>query len=56
MPKGLIKSKAVWVRRRFFQKTNERICFVCHEKQKSKQNNIHFLEESTARQSAIGFI
>ena len=37
LPKGQIKPKAVWVRRRFYQKTNEWICFVCHEKQKSKQ-------------------
>ena len=36
--KGQIKPKAVWALRRFSQKTNERICFVCHEKQKSKQN------------------
>ena len=32
--KGQIKPKSVWAR----QKTNERICFVCLEKQKSKQN------------------
>ena len=32
------KTKAVWVRRRFSQKRNERICFVCCELQKSKQN------------------
>ena len=36
--KGQIKPKAVLVRRRFSQKTNEQICFVCREKQKSKQN------------------
>ena len=36
--KGQIKSKAVWARRKFSQKMNERICFVCCEKQKSKQN------------------
>ena len=36
--KGQIKPKAVWARRRFSQKMNKRICFVCREKQKSKQN------------------
>ena len=37
MHKGQIKPKAVWARCRFSQKTNKRICFVCSEKQKSKQ-------------------
>ena len=37
--KDKILQKAVWARHRFSQKTNKRICFVCHEKQKSKQNN-----------------
>ena len=36
--KGQIKLKAVWLRRRFFHKTNEQICFVRSEKQKGKQN------------------
>ena len=36
--KGQIKPKAVWVRLRFSQKLNERICFVCPGKQKRKQN------------------
>ena len=36
--KGQIKPKAVWARRKLSQKTNEQICFVCQEKQKSKQN------------------
>ena len=35
--KGEIKPKAGLARRRFSQKTNERIWFVCCEKQKSKQ-------------------
>ena len=56
--KGQIKPKSVWARHRFSQKTNERICFVCREKQKSKQNKFvsSFLGESTARQSGFGFI
>ena len=37
VPKGQIKSKAGLACRRFSQKTNERICFVCCEKQKSKK-------------------
>ena len=49
--KGQIKPKAVWVRRRFSQKTDERICFVCREKQTiaKKQTNslVCFLGEST---------
>ena len=36
--KGQIKPKAVWARHGFSQKTNERICFISREKQKSKQN------------------
>ena len=36
--KGQIKPKAGLACRRFSQKTNERIWFVCCEKQKSKQN------------------
>ena len=36
--KAQIKPKAVQVRRRFSQKMNEWICFVCREKQKYKQN------------------
>ena len=36
--KGQIKPKANWARHRFSQKTNVQICFVCREKQKSKQN------------------
>ena len=36
--KGQIKPKEVWARRRFSQKTNERIYFICREKQISKQN------------------
>ena len=54
--KGQIKPKAVWARHRFSQKLNKRICFVCLEKQKSKQNRnsfIRFLGESTALQSAF---
>ena len=48
-------------RRRFFQKTNEQIWFVCCEKQKSKLNKfiglfVPFLGEPTARKSAFGFI
>ena len=57
--KGQIKPKAVWARCRFSQKTNERICFVCREKQKSKQKKIHlfdFFGEFTTRQSGFGFI
>ena len=56
--KGQIKSKGGLVRRRFSQKTNEQICFVCREKQKSKQNKfgVGFLGESMARQSAFNFI
>ena len=37
--KGQIKPKAVWARHRFSQKINKRICFVCCDKQKSKQKN-----------------
>ena len=33
-----IKPKTVWACRRFSQKRNKQICFVCSEKQKSKQN------------------
>ena len=56
--KGQIKPKAVWTRRRFSQKSNKRICFVCREKQKRKQNKfVHsFLGESKARISAYSFI
>ena len=59
--KGQIKPKSVWACCRFSKKTNERICFVCHEKQKRKQNKFirsfgFFLGESTASQSAFGFI
>ena len=56
--KGQIKPKAGLARRRFSQKMNERICFVCCEKQKSKQNKFvpSFFGQSTARQSAFGFI
>ena len=36
--KGQMKPKVVWARHRFFQKTNKQICFVCCDKQKSKQN------------------
>ena len=56
--KGQIKLKAVSERRRFSQKTNERICFVCREKQKANTTNsfVRFLGESAARQSAFGFI
>ena len=52
------KTKAVWVRRRFSQKRNERICFVCCELQKSKQNKFvcSFFGESMAHQSAFGII
>ena len=42
--KGQIKLKAVWWRRRFFQKANKTNLFVC------------FLGESKARQSAFDFI
>ena len=38
--KGQKKLKAVWARHRFSQKINVRICFVCREKQKSKQNKL----------------
>ena len=41
--KGQIKPKAVWTRRRFSQKMNEQIRFVCREKQKSKQNKFVLL-------------
>ena len=33
------EGQIIWARHRFSQKTNERICFVCREKQKSKQTN-----------------
>ena len=57
LTKVQIKPKAVWARHRFSQKMNERICFVCREKQKSKQNKfVRFLGESTICQSAFGFI
>ena len=36
--KGQIKPKAGWARHRFSQEMNKQICFVCREKQKSKQN------------------
>ena len=44
--------------RRFSKKMNEQISFVYCENQKSKQNKfvLWFLGESTARQSAFGFI
>ena len=38
--KGQIKPKAVWARRRFFQKTNGRHCFVCCEKKKKQTKQI----------------
>ena len=58
---GQIEWKAGLSRRRFFQKTNEQIWFVCCEKQKSKLNKfiglfVPFLGEPTARKSAFGFI
>ena len=54
---GQIKPKAVWVRRRFSQKINEWICFVCCELQKSKQNKfVRVLGESTAHQSDFRII
>ena len=37
---GQIKRKAGQARCRFSQKLNKRICFVCCEKQKSKQNKL----------------
>ena len=54
-----LKPKAVWACRKFSQKTNGRICFVCREKQKSKENQknfVCFLGESMEHQSALGFI
>ena len=36
--KGQIKPKAGWANHRLSQKMNKQICFVCREKQKSKQN------------------
>ena len=53
------KTKSRLMRRRFTQKTNKGICFVCHEKQKkAKKTNMftRFLGESAAGQSAFGFI
>ena len=35
--KGQTEPKAVWANCRSSKKTNERICFVCHEKQKNKK-------------------
>ena len=52
---GQIKPKSVWAHRRFSQKMNKRICFVCCEKQKSKQNKL-VQGESMACQCAFGFI
>ena len=56
--KGQIKPKAVWMCRRFSQKMNEQIYFVCHEKPKSKQNKFVclFVGRIYERQSAFGFI
>ena len=56
--KGQIKPKAVWACSRFSQKTKKWICFAFCEKQKANKTNsfIRFLGESTARQSAFGFI
>ena len=52
--KGQIKSKAGLAHCRFSQKTNERICFVCCEKQKCKQNK--FVCSYFWRVYAFGFI
>ena len=41
--KGQIKPKAVWARRRFSQKMNEWICFVCYENQKSNLQRSNLL-------------
>ena len=38
LAKGQIKPKAGLAQHRFSQETNERLCFICCEKQKSKQN------------------
>ena len=57
--KGQIKPKAGLACRRFSQKMKEQICFVCCEKQKKANitnSLVHFLGESTVRQSAFGFI
>ena len=58
LAKGQIKPKAVWVRWRFSRKTkNEFVLFTV--KSKKANNNfvrLVFLVESTARQSAFGFI
>ena len=52
--KSLIKSKAVWASCRFSQKTNERICFLCREKQKSKQNK--FVWENLQRVNLLAVL
>ena len=52
------KTKSRLAHRRLSQKTNKRICFLFFFAFHSKQNKIvcSFLEESTVRQSAFGFI
>ena len=55
--KGQIKPKAIWARHRFSQKTNEFVLFAVKSKKANKTNLlVCFLGESTARQSAFGFI
>ena len=58
LTKGQIKLKAVWACHGFSQEMNKQICFVCLQKQKSRQKNsfVSFLGESMAQQSAFGFI
>ena len=55
---GQIEPEAVWARRRFSQKTNEKfVLFAMKSKKANKKNSlVRFLGESMARQSAFGFI
>ena len=56
--KGQIKPKAGWANCRFSKKTNKRICLFAMKSKKANKTNlfVRFLRESTARQSAFGFI
>ena len=55
--KGQIKPEAVWVGRRFSQKTSEFDLFAMKSKRANKENSfVCFLGESTACQSAYSFL
>ena len=54
--KGQIKPKADWRAIDSPKKRTNEFVFFCHEKQKKTNSFVRFLGQSTARQSAYGFI